>query len=157
MGRRIKKGYKFNNKNNMIENIQYSEAEAIAKLGFKELCLYAFDSIEMSCSHSKTVFDLMNYNTGGGYVSKPSYFQVFRWFRAEGYDRNISRIHFNIKEREGVRIIGGKGIHYQDYQVSTKYRHSASKGTITTNNVYESEDEANLECLRELIRIVNID
>lgn len=63
--------------------VTYKVAKQLKEIGFDEPCLYCFDSTGMRCSHAKDVFDYMNYNApvGGGYVSQPSYDDVFEWFK----------------------------------------------------------------------------
>ena len=61
--------------------VPYDIAKELKELGFKELCVYAYDEVPMICTVGLTPFDPLNYNSksGGGYISAPLWQQVFDW------------------------------------------------------------------------------
>jgi len=113
--------------------IPYTEALALKELGFDEPCfgLYA--------PPSKTVF-LHHYGLlrAKEQVLAPLYQQAFRWFR-EKHNLNAeiqAPDGSNGKWNPTIHKIKGFGNHYD-------------------NDAFETYEEAELDCLRKLIEIVN--
>jgi hypothetical protein len=112
------------------EFVPYSEALALKELGFDEPC--------------------MGYRDGGGYlmiketphcvISAPTFSQAFRWFR-ENYDLTVS-INRNRKFKPVKR--------YEVIIDESTYE----KINVYGLDYYDSYEEAELECLKKLIKIV---
>ena len=122
------------------EFIPYKEALALKELGFDEPCFYMWniDTKELFSSNSTDIngqptnLDLI----GNVDFTAPLYQQAFRWFRdTYGYQHSIDidlslENFFTIKHRD-------KGMIYE------------SKET------YKLYEEAELACLKKLIKIIN--
>jgi hypothetical protein len=123
------------------EFIPYEQALALKELGFNEPCLGRYWIKDFQIRSPK------NYNASDekiDSVSAPLYQQAFRWFR-EKYDlwQDISVFVWDYDKNQ-------LGFHITTYlnpiNVNTeKKRHL---------EVYETYEEAELECLRKLIQIV---
>jgi hypothetical protein len=115
------------------EFIPYEQAVALKELGFDEFCLKSYGDD-----------GLLNQNDHSLYLSAPLYQQVFRWFRKkyglEGYV-NLS----DSKE--------GDYFYYFNY-ISTNNISNRRKHCDFFIGNFKSYEEAELECLKKLIKIV---
>lgn len=116
------------------EFIPYDQALALKVQGFDEPCLawYQVGGSGLRPNATKVTLVTMHTNSNSEMVAAPLYQQAFRWFR----------------EREL----------YQEIQVDTTrhpkfaYRIVNSFGAMTlSENLYNSYEEAELECLKYLI------
>jgi hypothetical protein len=119
--------------------LNYEQALALKELGFDEPCLaiYSFKDLRIG------IFSNLSsaYNT----ILAPLYQQAFRWFR-EKYNlyQDISAFAWN----------------YDKKQLGFSIRTYLNPVNIETERkvygeVYETYEEAELECLKKLIEIVN--
>jgi hypothetical protein len=109
------------------EFVPYEEALALKELGFNEDCLGMFDEYkEFNCLGIPH-----NANILQGCISRPLYQQAFRWFRDKNYEVYYSKKEGNIT----FKIEYG----HWDY--------------ISTKSFLDYE-EAELECLKQLIKLV---
>ena len=115
------------------EFIPYEEALALKELGFNEKECLGFWSKIHGLFITKTTGEL---NENAGECKAPLYQQAFRWFR-DDHDLQASNIMFsNGKYDTGI----------------TRY-----KGTQSVwgyGPIYDTYEEAELECLKKLIEIV---
>ena len=107
------------------EFVPYEEALALKELGFNEPCLAFYNHKNLSCA-----FDYLN----GGFknfdenVAAPLYQQAFRWFR-EKYG-----LYCGFVETKTIKI---------------RWEHNSFETVVG-----ETDEQAELECLRKLIEIV---
>ena len=126
------------------EFIQYEQALELKKLGFNEPCFFAFDncSTPMRCIDLRTSeqrFNGVNYNNST-YTSQPTYSQAFRWFREKKLcDGSISRY-----------AVSDGGYSYR-WDIIHEYGVYEERHFKKGYNTYE---EAELACLKQLIEIV---
>jgi len=109
--------------------VPYQEALALKELGFDEPCfaIYVDKQLQINATYQ-------NHLEFKGWVAAPTFSQAFRWFR-EKYGMISS-----------VRVYFGEEFFYEIYVNLT---HELVSG------MYNSYEEAELECLRKLIQIVN--
>jgi hypothetical protein len=111
------------------EFIPYGEAIALKELGFDEQCLFVYlskDNIKLNCGFSNYPKDLYP-----NAINTPLYQQVFRWFREKhNFDSHISPAGY---------------YGYMFIIISVIEKH---------NNEGWTYEEAELACLRKLIKIV---
>ena len=119
------------------EFVPYELAVKLKELGFDEPCLTCYDKLEMIASHSKNVFDYKNYNTSGYMVSRPTFSQVFRWFREKyGLPSHIAT-------------------YWQHDWNNYSYQYYFVQDKVEWNGIehYKTYEEAELACLTKLIEI----
>ena len=121
------------------EFIPYEQALALKELGFDEPCLGRYWHEEFKLINIDKQFEVPHYA-----CSAPLYQQAFRWFR-EKYNlyQDISAFAWN----------------YDKKQLGFSIRTYLNPVNIETERkvygeVYETYEEAELECLKELIEIV---
>jgi hypothetical protein len=121
------------------EFIPYELAVEFKELSFNEPCLASY-------YRAGKRLDIREYINHGEYtVLAPTYSQAFRWFR-EKYDlahyiyRNDDEMIEYVKSREGENLF--------------KYRCGYSDGTSYPIKGCHTYEEAEFECLKELIKII---
>ena len=134
------------------EFVPYEESLALKELGFDEPCNTCYDKLEMVASYGASVFDYKNYNTTGYMVSRPTFSQSFKWFR-EKY-----KLHYSI-DYECSQHDHKWGYNYTIYNynqvVKTNEEYIQSNPIAPAGEwVYETHEEAELECLKKLIELV---
>jgi hypothetical protein len=120
----------------------YEEAIALKEIGFDEPCFGSWEVEKTNIptyTHSVTKF-YKNSDHPTGKTSAPTYSQAFRWFR-ENYDIDS---FVRRKYKNAVKIGYFFGIDTIKY---FKFIDFLSK-------TYETYEEAELECLKQLIEIV---
>jgi hypothetical protein len=124
------------------EFIPYEQALELKKLGFDEHCNTCYDKLQMVSSYGKDVFDYKNYNTSGYVVSRPTFSQAFRWFR----ENKLSDCYvYRYQERTDGSINYG-------YSILNNF---GIEETRFIKENYTSYEEAELACLKHLIKIIN--
>jgi len=123
------------------EFIPYEQALELKELGFDEPCLFAFDncSTPMRCSDlrtSKQKFNGVNYNSSS-YTSQPTFSQAFRWFR----DKN--------KLHAVVDINISNEWYFSIFNLDAK----RNAEVVKKDEYYNTYEEAELACLKELIKL----
>lgn len=124
-----------------IENefVDYNTALALKKLGFDEECLgyylcrnsaFGIDDLEITTDY----IDLLPYDSSS--CKAPTFSQVFKWFR-EKYNLDSSI----------ALVANGYGFYIH------KNRNYTNKGE--NYGMYITYKEAELECLKKLIEIIN--
>jgi hypothetical protein len=128
------------------EFVPYELALRLKALGFDEPCFGYYDNQrkEIDTISSDVCERLCKHDT---HVKAPTFSQAFRWFREEqdmcGYVRRGSKtIHEHLK-KEGFTV--------RDYEWSIATTEGISLNCRGMENSYE---EAELECLEKLIKIV---
>jgi len=67
-----------------MKYIKIKLARALRDKGFVEPCLCCFDGSDMLSTYVKSVFEPLNYNTGGSKnTSAPTYDEVLEWLRTK--------------------------------------------------------------------------
>jgi hypothetical protein len=117
------------------EFVNYEQALELKELGFDEPCNTCYDKLEMVASYGENVFDYKNYNTSGYVVSRPLYQQAFRWFR-EKYGLNYEISY------------AGKPNEYHAFVNDYIYGNNGNNPSVF------SYEDAELECLKKIIKIV---
>ena len=107
------------------EFIPYEQALELKALGFNEPCFKVYDTMGY-VQDEQTMLKM-----GLDYCLAPLYQQAFRWFREKGYDVKVQ------KESDGLYF----GFYW-----------TGAAWIIVGNGTYE---QAELECLKKLIQIVN--
>jgi len=126
------------------EFIPYEQALALKELGFNEPCFGWFRStlipsnfteffLETEFGMNESPSDWVNSNFLDKACSAPLYQQAFRWFRKE------HNLKFHIKEDVWNNWCSLKMIRHDDY---------------ISIGEYKTYEEAELECLKKLIEIV---
>jgi hypothetical protein len=119
------------------EFIPYEQALELKELGFNELCLFYYgDNEALRIYHQSEIYDDL--------IGAPLYQQAFRWFR-EKYNlyQDISTFVWD----------------YDKKQLGFTIRTYLNPLNLDTEKkvhleVYESYEEAELECLKKLIEII---
>jgi hypothetical protein len=122
------------------EFVNYEQSVALKELGFDEPCIKYYWTDGM---FSKGYENPFNYNKRDNVISAPTFSQAFRWFR-EKYKlhQNIEqyygeKFYFNIKDMVHPR-------RWDEYPVKK----------LKEFNESDSQEEAELECLKRLIDLV---
>jgi len=115
------------------EFIPYEQSLALKELGFDEPCLMMYDTKEIL--YSRGSFGNHWTNNDKGLLTAPLYQQVFRWFREK---HNL------------VYTIGHIG-HTDSWTFATENLQVAGQEWSKHYSTYE---EAELECLKQLIKVV---
>jgi hypothetical protein len=135
------------------EFIPYKEALELKQLGFDEPCFvyWVFDGVKVtfSTSHNRSGWSMTGFKNNqmdkkAGLCTAPLYQQAFRWFR-EKYDlwQDISVFVWDYDKNElGFNV----RTYLNPFDVNTEKK--------THLEVFETYEEAELECLRKLIQIV---
>ena len=122
------------------EFIPYEQALALKELGFSEECFATIDQTEF-IHIKKTKYPIrgsMTYNT----IDVPLYQQAFRWFREKyGLEQTVNRIPPEVIGRGRIKkynsFVWGENLNPRGY-----------------SEFYDTYEEAELECLKKLIEIV---
>ena len=124
------------------EFVPFEEALELKELGFDEPCC-AFYQVEYAESRPIMVDDNEQYRLTGfrtcknseipeHYTSAPTFSQTFRWFRDKGYE------------------VFPKKTENNEYYYTIEYGH----WTFIMDDKYYSYEEAELACLKQLIRML---
>ena len=117
------------------EFIPYEQALALKELGFDEPCFGCYNNGELVfSSHINNVMQRFRY-------SAPTYSQAFSWFR-EKYDLQYNIVWNKFYDKTP----------YQ-YEVRPTWRNEPLR-PYGTSGMCSTYEEAELECLKELIKIV---
>jgi hypothetical protein len=120
------------------EFIPYEQALALKVQGFDEPCLawYEIDGLRLRPNATKVTLGTIQTNSNSSMVSAPLYQQAFRWFR----------------EKYGL---------YQEIQVDTttypKFTYhivNSSGAKIIGEYLYQTYEEAELECLKYIVNYI---
>ena len=115
------------------EFLPYDRALKLKAIGFEERCLTYYEN-GIAMINSVLTVDGWDYNTSFlTYASRPTFQQVFRWFR-EKYD-----LHGAVRKRNGNGNIYFEQIFDED---------------VLHNGSFDTYEEAELACLDKLIEIV---
>ena len=138
------------------EFVPYEIALALKELGFDEPCFvyWVFNNVEItfSTANNKSGWSMIGFKNNqmvkkAGLCTAPTFSQAFRWFRekynlcGEVYTVNMGAIDYTFL----IRDLYSEDVKYDNFEANT----GGYSGTFTT---YE---EAELECLKKLIQIVN--
>ena len=130
------------------EFVPYEEALALKELGFDEDCEYFGYYYIYNDKPSLETQSSYDFGTHQNTVSAPLYQQAFRWFREEHSLWEEVKVEDNVMlgtQKYYWLIFGG----YKSAQGTNWIRAIADD-----NAVYTTYEEAQLACLRELIKIV---
>lgn len=122
------------------EFVPYEQALELKELGFDEECLAYYYNNEtlygVGVSYNR--FQTLK-NKEGKHPMAPTYSQAFRWFR----EKYQGKIWINISHQ----------ISFNEFEVNIDF---AKNGFVTTEfeETFNSYEEAELACLKELIEIV---
>lgn len=119
------------------EFVPYEQALALKELGFDEACFGFYNNIDKNVWIKHTIDESIKDIYTGDFEA-PTFSQAFRWFR----------------EKYGLR--------HSIFEIENKNKISGSiKGTCKNNfkhysfiDFYDTDEEAELECLKKLIEIV---
>jgi hypothetical protein len=125
------------------EFVPYEQALALKELRFDEPCISYYNK-DGDFLYVDNFYDLeMNknsYSKDEGWFTSPTYSQAFRWFREKYGLSGWVNESFNTNNRQGVvSIKSEKGLEYIQSAKTTK--------------IFETYEEAELECLKKLIEI----
>ena len=124
------------------EVVPYEESLALSQIGFVQSCWHAYHDLTFPSKEDKhkleTVHNLTSYTEPYAHqyvnpVLAPTYSQAFRWFREKHKLISGVRTYFNID------------FFYEIY-VSVSHE--------ITSDSYNTYEEAELACLREMIKLV---
>jgi hypothetical protein len=122
------------------EFVPYEEALALKELGFDEPCFGYYGNSE---EDSTIVLELRTISQEGDLAkricSAPTYSQAFRWFR----DKH--NFHSNVKCINTT------------YNNHFRFEIESNSETLYCRNLFDTHEEAELECLKKLIEIVKLD
>ena len=116
------------------EFVPYQEALELKELGFDEPCFGSWETEHVKVptyTHSISEF-YTNSNHPRGKTTAPTYSQAFRWFRDNGYEAFPKKTENN------------------EYYYTIEYGH----WTFIMDDKYYSYEEAELACLKQLIRML---
>lgn len=118
------------------EFVPYEQVLVLKELGFDEPCLKSYG-----------IDGLLNQNDHSLYVSAPLYQQVFRFFREKYNLRGFIGFRPNVKQFDcHVYDMSLSGKEYVKQRTMEEFNKDPKVGTY---------EEAELECLKKLIEIVN--
>lgn len=128
------------------EFVPYAEALELKQLGFDEPCFvyWVFNNVEItfSTTDNRSGWSMIGFTNSqmskkAGLCTAPTYSQAFRWFRKK------------------YKLWGNIGMQASDYYTLMVYETLPDCCWILYNNKgYETDEEAELACLRELISTV---
>ena len=130
------------------------QAQILKDLGFKELCL-AFSYVKSEFGFIKDRINLVdsleedlvkNSDERVDYYARPTYEQAFKWFLKE----------FNLDSHVNVDVWSSKKC---DYRITGGIVVAGANGELfdIDSNYYDTYEEAELECLKRLIKILKED
>ena len=128
------------------EFVTYELALRMKQLGFDEPCLAFFNGIHLSFSRFDTLGKLLDI---GKCLEAPIYSQAFRWFREKYGLYSWIQLHngyINDSFYSELPIT----FSIMDRKTGNKYY----ERDIPHNYLYKTNEEAELECLKTLIEIV---
>ena len=134
------------------EFVPYNLAKQIKQLGFKQECFGYYIDVEVA--NPFLVKNIINDDQGGYFTLAPTFSQVFRWFR-EKYDLVIEpcvpfqRLYSTEEDHFEILEFG-----YRIYSFD-QYRGGLRDKIEWDGYDNSNEEEAELECLKKLIEIVN--
>jgi hypothetical protein len=113
------------------EFVKYEQALALKKLGFNEPCFGYYVSVEVP--NPFLVITKISDTQGGYFTFAPLYQQAFRWFREE------YKLYYTIEGsiKEGFQYF----VYTYEYEIKSE-------------QLFNTHEEAELECLKKLIEIV---
>jgi hypothetical protein len=130
------------------EFVPYKESLELRKLGFDETCLAWFSDKNIrivgvnGCALSSLPVNSTFSNGYGEFVTSPTWRAAFKWFRdkygfvgnvlGDGFNGDLKGYYYSITEQGWINL----------YE------------SIDSGKWYDTYEEAELECLRELINIV---
>jgi hypothetical protein len=117
--------------------IPYEQALILKEFGFDEPCFRFKNNISNIVEEK----GWLNWNEVEKFVSLPLYQQAFKFFREK----------YNID----CYIRGRKSMSYEFIISGIAIPNSSGKNTKNSDFVYETYEQAELECLKKLIEIVN--
>jgi hypothetical protein len=124
--------------------LPYKECVELKELGFKELCLFAFDYsfTPIRCSDLRTneqKFNGVNYNNSP-YTSQPTLSQVFKWFR------NTHKLFSFILPIYQFNLQNSKNDLYFTFKIENI--------NIDIAPILDTHEQAEYECVKSLISIL---
>jgi hypothetical protein len=128
--------------------VPYNESLELKEIGFNEVCMAGYDGDDNSLYIAYISNDGVHYNPQY-YTKAPLFSQAFRWIR-EMYD-----IHYSI-ERHCSQHDHKWGYNWSLYNytgIFDEYLTSAPDAPVG-EWVYNTYEEAELACIREIIKIV---
>jgi hypothetical protein len=121
------------------EFIPYEQALELKELGFEATPLGGFKQDAVFYYEKGELYydyrPMYSSTAHKGQILAPLYQQAFRWFREKGYRFTLSSDYEN-------------GIYYFDVWKSNQFM-------FETDYIYNTYEEAELECIKKLIEIVN--
>jgi hypothetical protein len=133
------------------EFITYEQSLELKELGFDEECLFAYYGKSDLSNFKESDYELCGdrHNSSfkeDGRVSAPLYQQVFRWFREKYNLRGFIGFRPNVKQFDcHVYDMSLSGKEYVKQRTHEEFQKNPKVGTY---------EEAELECIKELIKIV---
>lgn len=126
------------------EFIPYEQALKLKELGFNELCLEAYDKNGMLYHSHKTdkLFTALNSNLSTQ-CSAPLYQQAFRWFRDS----------YNLFSTINVDKTMEPKFCYSISRYETSQFFEGWYDEVFNSDLYYTQEEAELDCLKKLIEI----
>jgi len=117
------------------EFVPYNLAKQIKQLGFKQECFGYYIDVEVPSPF--LVKNIISDDQGGYFTLAPTFSQAFRWFR-EKYNLRHSVFEIEDKNKISGSIKGTRKNNFKHY------------GFI---DFYDTDKEAELECLKKLIEL----
>jgi len=138
------------------EIILYPEAQELQQLGFDDICFGYYCSVlgkpgvELIIRQTPPRFYHLMTIPEHFDILAPTYSQAFRWFR-EKYRLNSETPYLPNVEKYGI-IVSDMTIKPKDLSNNENFK----RGVEVTNNFakYDTHEEAELDCLRHLIKLV---
>jgi hypothetical protein len=123
------------------EFISYEQALALKELGFDEPCLGRYDSLKVLITISRPKSNSYHKGSVPSFLATPLYQQAFRWFREKYSLVCIITFDDDVKGKWFGNLYG----HYETH----------GKYDFGYTELFKTYEEAELECLKKLIEIVN--
>ena len=126
------------------EFVPYKESLELRDLGFNEPCFKVYDTM----GYIQDEQTMLNMRLD--YCSAPLYQQAFRWFRKK-YKINGETPYLPNIDKYGI-VASDMTIKPKDLSKTENFK----RGSIVTKGYaqYSTHEEAELECLRKLIKII---
>ncbi len=125
------------------EFVLYEEALALKQLGFDDPCVFYVNKNNESFIYNfQTHPDEFIEWCGGNVIKAPTYKQAFRWFRK------------NYKLSSHVDLHSSSHLGYKYYYKIINFADSINASTTLIKEEFDTYEEAELACLRMLIKLV---
>lgn len=136
------------------EFVPYDEALELKKIDFQEECIayyakmYPSEKYVLACVEQEDIdFNTTSHIEGDGCIA-PMYQQVFKWFRDRGLYSEVNTVNTDLEPKFTFCI--------SRFAVGITKRTDTASCIVFKSKPYSKYEDAQLDCLRELIEIFSL-